>query len=210
MADCTRPTSLTAPAKVECAVHFRQLVRLAIRRRQTTAAFATEAAMKTLAAWNTAITATDSAKIILTPLFVNFVFPQSEAQFAEENTNGSINGKGFLTGYNSVKPTGEFVGLPGAVKTQLQLIEDEARAELGNDPLEFWGITAEGKIISKGPAGIPFSNFYLTSAGSEGYNALNKNGFGFSLDGKWDQGVTVTEAAFDILQLYPSAEQAGG
>ncbi|QNH60737.1 hypothetical protein [Hymenobacter sediminicola] len=204
--NCTRPTELTDISKVLCAVHFGQIVRLAFRRRLgvTAPAFATEAAMKTQAAWNSAITAEGNDKIILSPLFVNFVIPPSEAQFLEENTNGSINGKGYLAGYNAVKPTGEFVGLPGDVKAQLELIEEEARAELGEDPMEQWGITADNRIISVGAAGIPFSNFYIGSVGSEGFRALNKNAFGFSLDGKWDKGLTVTQAEFDLVNLYPA------
>ncbi|MDF7810716.1 hypothetical protein [Hymenobacter sp. YC55] len=205
MATCTRPASLTAPAKVDCAVHFGQIVRFAYRRRITAAAFATEAAMKTLAAWTAALTATDETKIILTPIFTSFVIPGSEAQFAGENDNSSVNGKGYLTGYNAVKPTGSFVGLPGDIKGTLELLEDESRAELGSDPVELWGITPDNRIISLGVKGIPFSNYYISSVDSQGFKALNLNTFGFSLDGKWDKGVTITQAEFDLVSLYPEA-----
>ncbi|RSK29859.1 hypothetical protein [Hymenobacter metallilatus] len=202
--DCVRPDSLTAPAKVDCAVHFGQTVRMAIGRRGAfAAAFATIAAMKTLAAWNAAFAAVNDDKIILTPLYVNPQLPQSEAQFAEENTNGSINGKGFLTGYNAVKYTAEYVGLPASIKAQLEKMENESRAELGVDPVEMALITPDNRIISRGVNGIPFSNFYLQSVGSEGFKALNKNGFGISLDGKWDVGTTITQADFDLVSLNP-------
>lgn len=201
--DCVRPESLTAPAKQDCAVHFGQLVRFAYRRRLTVAAFATEAAMLTQAAWNAAITADDETKIILTPLFSEFVIPASEAQFLEENTNGSINGKGYLAGYNAVKPTGSHIGLPGSIKATLKLLEEESRSELGGDPMELWGITADNRLISRGVNGIPFSNYYIQSVSSEGFRALNKNAFGFSLDGNWDAGVTIVKPAFDLLTLYP-------
>ncbi|RSK50096.1 hypothetical protein [Hymenobacter rigui] len=208
--DCVRPASLTAPAKVDCAVHFGQTVRMAIGRRGAiAAAFATAAALATQAAWNAAITAGGDNKVILTPIYVNPQIPQSEAQFAGENTNESVGGKGFLTGYNSVKYTADFIGLPSAVKKELAKIEEESRAELGVDPVEAVLITPDGRIIYREidskPAGIPFSNFYLQSVGSEGFKALNKNTFGLSLDGKWDEDVAIAQAAFDLLNLYPEA-----
>ncbi|WP_426491081.1 hypothetical protein [Hymenobacter sp. 102] len=206
--DCVRPASLTAPAKVDCAVHFGQTVRMAIGRRGAfAAAFATAAALATQAAWNAAITAGGDDKIILTPIYVNPQIPQSEAQFLGENDNTSVNGKGILTGYNAVKYTADFIGLPSAVKKDLAKIENESRAELGVDPVEMMLITPDNRIIynelDAKPAGIPFSNFYLQSAGSTGFKGLNTNTFGLSLDGKWDEDVAIAQAAFDLLNLYP-------
>lgn len=208
MPTCERPESLTAPAKVDCAVHFGQTVRMAIGRRGAIAkAFTTAAALVTLAAWNAAIVADGEDKIILTPIYVNPQLPQSEAQFAGENDNTSVNGKGILTGYNAVKYTADFIGLPSNIKKQIELIEAESRAELGVDPVELVLITPDNRIIYREvdgkPAGIPFSNFYLQSVGSGGFKALNTNTFGLSLDGKWDSDVVVAQAAFDLLGLYP-------
>jgi hypothetical protein len=202
---CVRPPELTDISKVLCAVHFGQTVRMAIGRRGAfKIAFATAAALATQAAWNAALTAEGDNKIILTPIYVNPQLPQSEAQFIGENDNSSVNGKGILTGYNAVKYTADFIGLPSEVKEQLELVEAESRAELGVDPVETMLITPDNRIISKGVDGIPFSNFFLQSVGTGGFKALNTNTFGFSLDGKWDRGVTVTEAAFDLLSLYPA------
>ncbi|MET4106031.1 hypothetical protein [Hymenobacter sp. UYP22] len=215
MATCQRPASLTAPAKVDCAVHFGQTVRLAIGRRGAfAAAFATAAALATQAAWNAAITADGEDKIILTPIYTNPQIPQSEAQFIGENDNTSVNGKGILTGYNAVKYTADFIGLPSAIKKQLELIEEESRAELGVDPVEMVLITPDSRIfyneIGGKPAGIPFSNFYLQSVGSTGFKGLNTNSFGLSLDGKWDRNVAAAQAAFDLLNLYPTTEPEVG
>jgi len=187
---------------VDCAVHFGQIVRFAYRRRIKTKAFATVAAMKTLAAWNAALTATDETKIILTPIFTSFIIPGSEAQFAGENDNSSVNGMGYLTGYNAVKPTGQYVGLPGDIKATLELLEEESRAELGTAPMELWGITPDNRIISVAENGIPFANYFIGSVDSQGFKALNLNTFGFSLDGKWDKGVTITQADFDLVSTY--------
>lgn len=198
---CKRPDALTAISKFDCAVHFGQLVALLIQRGQDTPSFANEAALKLLATWTPLLAAPDETKIIKTPEFAGFVFPGSEPQYTDENSNNSIDGNGYFTGFNSVKPTGKFVGIPSALKAQLSLISDESRP--GLDPgTTFFGITGDGRLIydldeNGAIRGIPFVNFYVGSLASQGLKANNENAFGLTLPGEWDKNVQIVKPSFN-------------
>ena len=198
---CKRADALTAISKFDCAVHFGQVVALLIQRGQATASFASEAELKTLAAWTALLSAPGATKVIKTPEFAGFVFPGSEPQYADENSNNSIDGNGYFTGFNSVKPTGKFVGIPSAIKAELSLISDESRP--GLDPgTTFYAITGDGRLIydldeAGAIRGIPFSNFYVGSLKSDGLKANNENAFGLTLPGEWDKNVQITKPSFN-------------
>jgi hypothetical protein len=199
MANCTRPAALSSISKVACAIHFGQMCALLFQRAQSTPSFATEAEMKTLAAWAPLLTAPDDTKIVKTPEFAGLTLPGSEPQFQDQNSNNSIDGLGYFTGFNSVQPKGTFSGLPSNIRKQLATYTDES--DPGLDP----GLTAfillnDGRIVynlvDDVIGGIPLSNFYLASLSTEGYKAHNLNGFGFSLDGEWDTDIQVLTPAF--------------
>jgi hypothetical protein len=204
MATCTRPAALTTISKVACAIHFGQMCALLLQRAQDTPTFATEAELKTLAAWTPLLTAPDGTKIVKTPEFAGFQIPGSEAQYAEQNTNNSIDGLGYFTGFNSVAAKGQFIGLPSDVRTQLATFQDESEA--GLDP----GLTAfillnDGRLVYNKDAagnisGIPFTNFYVASLKLDGYKAKNTNDFGISLPGDWDKNIQVTTPSFNARQ----------
>jgi len=199
--NCKRPDALTPISKFDCAVHFGQLVALLIQRGQSTPSFASEAELKTLAAWTALLAATNGTKVIITPEFAGFTFPGSEPQYADENSNNSIDGNGYFTGFNSVKPAGKFVGIPSALKAQLALISDESRPGL-NPGSTFYGITGDGRLIydlddAGKIRGIPFVNFYVGSLKSEGLKANNENAFGLTLDGTWDKNVQIVKPDFN-------------
>lgn len=204
MASCKRPDALTTISKVDCPVDFGQFVALLFQRAQPSPTFASEAALKALASWTPLLTATDGTKVIKTPLFAGFVVPGSEPQYADENSNASIDGAGYFTGFNAVKATGTFSGIPSAVKSQLALVQDESAA--GLDPgMTFFGVLGDGRIVydldtsgsSSVIRGIPFSNFYVGSLQLDGYKAKNKNAFGLSLPGDWDKNIQVVQPGFN-------------
>lgn len=198
---CKRPTALTSISKFDCAVHFGQLVALLIQRGQDTPTFADVTALSTLASWTPLLTAPGDTKVIITPEFAGFTFPGSEPQYADENSNNSIDGNGYFTGFNSVKPAGKFVGIPSALKAQLSLISDESRP--GLDPgTTFFGITGDGRLIydldeAGDIRGIPFTNFYVGSLKSDGLKANNENAFGLTLGGEWDKNVQIVKPSFN-------------
>jgi hypothetical protein len=176
---------------------------LIFQRAQEEPSFATEAELKTLAAWTPLLTASDDTKVQITPEFSGLTLPGSEPQFAEQNTNNSIDGNGYFTGYNSVQPKGNFTGLPSAIRKQLAAYEDESRP--GLDP----GLTAfillnDGRLVydykDEVISGIPLTNFYMASLNTEGFKSLNQNAFGFSLDGQWDTDIQVATPTFRARQ----------
>ena len=201
MATCTRPAALTGISKFQCAVHFGQIVALLFQRGQAVSSFATEAELKKLDAWTDLLAAPDATKVVKTPEFPGFVIPGSEPTYADENSNNSIDGNGYFTGFNSVKPTGKFVGIPSDIRSQLALLSDESRP--GLDPgLTMFPITGKGQIIYIKDAagkigGIPLTNFYVGSLASQGFNANNENGFGLTLDGEWDKNWQIATPEFN-------------
>lgn len=198
---CTRPAALTAITKFDCALHFGQIVALLIQRAQATPSFATEAELQTLAKWTPLLTAPDGTKVILTPEFGGFTIPGSEPQYTGENSNDSIDGLGEFTGFNSVKPTGKFYGIPSAIKADLGKLVAESAAGL-NPGTTVFPITGDGRIIydldDQGLIrGIPFVNFYVGSLASAGFNAKNENAFGLTFVGDWDKNVQITKPTFN-------------
>jgi hypothetical protein len=196
MADCTRPSALTSITPFNCAEHFDQIVLLLIQRGQSAPSFATEAELQAL------LTAPGATKVIKTPEFAGFVIPATEPQYADENSNQSIDGVGYFTGFNTSKPTGKFVGIPSAIKKELDLIEDESRPGL-NPGTTFFAVTRDGRIIydmddNDNIRGLPFVNFFRGGTKSDGFKALNENAFGLTLpDGKWDRNVQITKPTFN-------------
>jgi len=198
---CTRPAVLTSISKFDCALHFGQIVALLFQRAQATPSFATEVELQTLAKWTPLLTATDGTKVIITPEFPGFVIPGSEPQYADENSNNSIDGTGYFTGFNSVKPTGKFVGIPSDIKKQLSLVRAESEAGL-NPGMTTFPITGDGRLIydldDNGVIrGIPFVNFYTGSLSTQGFNAKNENAFGLTFTGEWDNNVQITKPLFN-------------
>jgi hypothetical protein len=202
MASCTRPAALTAITPFNCAEHFGQIVLLLIQRGQSAPSFATEAELQTLAVWTALLTAPGPTKVIKTPEFAGFVIPGSEPQYADENNNNSIDGNGYFTGFNAVKVTGKFVGIPSAIKKQLDLLEDESRPGLNPGTTAF-PVTRDGRLIYDMTdagiiRGLPFVNFFRGGTSSQGLNANNENAFGLTLpDGKWDRNVQIIKPDFN-------------
>jgi len=196
---CTRPDSLTAIAAQLCAVNFKQFQRLLLQRSQKVASFATEAEMKTLAAWTTLLEADDNTKVIVTPFFQNMVIPSSEAQFGGENSNETLNGVGTFLGFNPVKPTGNFVGLDSALYEVLDALTPESLAELGVSRLTSYLVTADGEIVHKALKGIPVFNWVVGSPGTQGFKSQTLFPFSFSMTADWFKGVNVLKPTFNPL-----------
>ncbi|MCC3156445.1 hypothetical protein LJ737_04305 [Hymenobacter sp. 15J16-1T3B] len=197
MATCTRPAALSNVSKQDCPIDFKQIQRIILQRLGFK--FATEAEMKTLAAWTPLLAAADSTKVVLSPFTTGFVIPPSEPTFINENDNNSLNGMGKFTGLNSVKPTGRFVGLESAIWEQMQQFSTESDAALGVERLGAYLLNQDGAILHNDLGPIPLANFYVADPGSEGFRAETIIPFGFSLKGGWYKGVQLLQPSFNPL-----------
>lgn len=210
---CPLPTALKAITQPTCPFKFDQIVRLALQRRQPTATptFATLVAFQTLANWTTAKAASDSTKIVLTPIFAGLVIPQSEALTTGGGDNSTFNGIREYNGENSITATGVFKNLPPQTKRDLDWLSQESLASaVGVSNLTLVPINKDGYMFPENPVdgagaattvyrGIPVYNFRVSSAGSEGFNAPNTNGFSFDLPANWADYITSVKPAFDPL-----------
>ncbi|GAA3940514.1 hypothetical protein GCM10022406_25640 [Hymenobacter algoricola] len=190
---------MTAIAKQDCAVNLKQLQRLLLQRYNKVPTFATEAEMKTLAAWEALFDANDDTKVIITPFFQKAVIPSSEAQFGGENSNDTLNGVGTFLGFNPVRLSGEFVGLDSATYEQLDALTAESLAELGVARVTAYPVTADGEILAKGLRGIPGFNFTVGSPGTQGFKSQTVFPFGMSFSADWFKGVSVIKPTFNPL-----------
>lgn len=201
MPTCTRPDSLPTISKVDCGIDIGQMVAIIFQRQQLAAPFATEAAAKLLAGYTTFLAASDRTKMVKSPEFANFVIPGTEAVYVGENSNESIGGTGRFAGYNAAKATGEFQSTPFDIIKQLKPFEDESTPGL-TDGLTGIIVTLDGSLLFKkfdatgtGLGGIPLTNFNVADRQLDGFRAIDKNKFGFTLEPGW---------SLDLVRVKPS------
>lgn len=210
--NCPLGPSLTAIPQPSCAFKLDQIVRLAFQRRQPDSSppFASLADIQTLSKWTTLMNASDSTKIIISPLFAGMVIPSSEAQTTGGNDNSTINGVPDYNGEGSVTVTGQFKNLPPITKRALDLLSQESLSSAtGNSNLtvDFFNrdgyVFAENPYVSGNPStkyrGVPIFNFRVSSLGSEGFNAPNIHTFSFSMNATWADYLVSIKPNFDPL-----------
>ena len=196
MPTCLRPATLPAISAVVCGLNLGQIVALLFQRRQAAPSFATEATLKTLAAWTPLLAAPDDTKVVKSPEFASGKIPGTAPVFLFENSNDSIDGQGVYVGEDPVKAAGTFLSTPPDIITQLKAYEDESRPGLTNG-LTAYLITGDGRIVSSALAGIKITNFHVGSRDLEGFRTLDKNNFGFTLAAGWDRDLVITTPSFD-------------
>lgn len=204
--NCSRPAAIPTISKVDCGINLGQIVAVIFQRRQPTAPFATEAALKTKAAWDAFLLALDATRAQKTPEFAGFKIPGSEAVYVGENSNESIDGQGTFVGYNAVKVTGQFQSTPPDIITALRGYEGESAPGL-TDGLTAYFITGDRRIVAKkydggtSLSGIPVSNFNIGSRNLEGFRTLDSNAFGLTLAPDWDRDLVIVTPSFDPRAL---------
>lgn len=197
---CPLPTTLTA-ITTGCQFNFDQIIRVAFQQRQTTASFADETELQTLLDWTTLKAAADATKIVVSPVFSGFTIPASEIQASGGNDNSTVKGIREIYGNSSVTATGMFKGLNPTILATLDLLTQfSIPNSVGNTSLTMYMFNKDGYMFyDTGFFGIKLFNFIVGSAGSEGLNSKNMNGFSLDLPPDWDRTLKVTKPAFDPL-----------
>lgn len=173
---------------------------MAFQRKQasTSAPFNTVDGLITLlASWTALKAASDSTKIVVTPVLDSLVIPMSEAAEEGGNDNTTPNGIPIYLGENPVNVTGLFRNLPKTTIADLRKLTCESFNGAGGPQLSVFLFTRYGKIIHAGASagdsfGIDMYNFRLSTPGSEGYNADNKSMMGFYLPSDWDEDFVIS------------------
>lgn len=206
--NCPLPEALTEIPQPSCPFKLDQIVRMAFQRRQPSATppFATLAELQAIAKWNTYKAATDSTKMVFSPIFAGMVIPPSEGLTTGGNDNSTFNGIPDYNGEGSVTVTGVMKNLPPATKRALDALSQESLAGVtGATNLTVFLFNKDGYSFQENPAagttyrGIPIYNFRISSVGSEGLNAPNIHNFSFGVPANWADYLTSVKPTFDPL-----------
>lgn len=156
------------------------------------------------ASWDAFKAATDSTKIVLTPIMANVIINSSEKQSEGGNTNETAFGVEQYLGEGAVEVTGEFRNLTPAQKKALTQFSYESDISLGVENLTVYMINKNNEVfhneVTAGQAkGIPLYNFRVGSRGSQGFNSDDKIPFSYSLRPEWDETIAKAQPAFSLL-----------
>lgn len=203
---CPPAASLTAlPAADACASKFDQILRSAFQRSQATPPFTAVVGKKITekAAWLALMAKSDGTKIVVSPIFAGMVFPPSEGKENGGNDNSTPHGIPSYGGENPVKVAYVYTNLSPAQIVGLRTFSQESIPLLGSFSLTNYWFTRNGDIIANKPktyaadeyAGAPIYNHRLSTIGSEGLNADNKNNADFYLPAYWDETIVIIPAS---------------
>jgi hypothetical protein len=212
-AECPKPVALTEiPSADECAFRISQILKLNFQRVQPVGAssFKTGTPITAAASWTAAKAATDSKKIVISPICDSVEIPSSEAQTEGGGDNSTPFGVQIYLGEGQVTVTGQFRNLNKKQIKALRKLSGESAASLGAAALSVI-FTTEGRVFvhsteddteNSDPVGFPIFNFRLGSTGAAGLNQDNKTPFSFSMLADWDERMTISKPAFDpLIQL---------
>lgn len=201
--ECPLPVALESLPEQDCPVRFDQIVRMVFQMVQPGAGTFTDVTIKALATWTPLLAASDSTKVVPSPLFAEMVIPQSEALTIGGNDNTTFNGIPLYNGEGNVLVTLQVSDLDFAVKKVLtQYSKYSIASAVGTTKLSVYFINKDGVIISNDAKGFPAYNFRISSVGSEGFNAANKHAISFNLLPNWDNDALMSIPSFDPLTAF--------
>lgn len=201
---CPPPTALTTVPAQACPEKFDQIVRFGFQRIQSAASFTTTTLLAQ-ATWTPLLTATDSTKIILSPLIPNVVIPVGEVLKEGGNDNTTINGIPRLAGRSFAAVTAQLQNVEAAVRTALRKLASESALQPGFTNLWMYMFNRFGQIItdvsSTNCPGIPVYNVYVGDVGSEGLNKENIANISFDFAPGWSDTVKIFTPSFNPLTI---------
>ncbi len=195
---CPAPTALTQPAAITCGENLGQIVKLAIQRKQATAAFPTKVGSGVgdagvLASWTARKAANDNTKIISTPFIEGFTVPPISAIKEGGDDNSTLDGIAVVVGTNTSVCAGFIRSLPASILLDLKKLNCEPNLEAYfiNEFGYIIGMSANGTTFN----GITISNFFMGDGGNEGKNSHDKTPFELSLRYGWRDKLAIVKPA---------------
>lgn len=196
---CPLPAAINNLSKLDCAVNFGQIVRVAFQRVGTPFVDITNETE-----WDTKLTAVDDTKVQITTFCENVLIPQSEAITEGGDDNTTLFGQALVVGKGQITVTGRFRGLDSDGKRELDPYLSEASVY---NNIGVYLINEFGQIIAADPSGtgavtgqpFPIQSFFISDVGSEGFNTNNFNNFQWNFISGWADFFYVYQPTFDIL-----------
>lgn len=206
--DCPLPAALSVvPAADSCPTKIDQIVRCAFMRiRPGQAPAFALAAMKTKAAWVTALAETGDKKIVVSPIFSNLTIPASEGQTEGGNDNSTPFGTPDYLGETAVTVPLQFRNLSFIVEKALRKFSQESRPTVGAYSLGLFLFTKNGQILcakttaTVGNNPLAILNWRVGTRGTEGFNKNDIVPASFTLAPYWSEDAElVTPTDFNPL-----------
>lgn len=196
------PLVLPTPTTPVFEVRLNQIVRIFFQLIGTP--FATAAAIKLKANWDTLIAATDATKVVFTPLCSNTKISTSKELATSADTNLTFDGIPEYFGEGASRLSGEFRGKDAVSMSSLSdLTQFSLMNTAGQTSLVMYLVNNDGHIFASQDAvtvsGIPAYNFRLGTRGSEGLNSNDVIPFTVDLKPYWDATIAPYIPSFDPL-----------
>lgn len=164
------------------------------------------AAMKTKAAWVTALAETGDKKIVVSPIFSNLTIPASEGQTEGGNDNSTPFGTPDYLGETAVTVPLQFRNLSFIVEKALRKFSQESRPTVGAYSLGLFLFTKNGQILcakttaTVGNNPLAILNWRVGTRGTEGFNKNDIVPASFTLAPYWSEDAElVTPTDFNPL-----------
>lgn len=202
---CPAPTALATITAQACPERLEQVVRFLIQRKQTTPSF-TATSILLAATWTPLLTATDSTKVIKTPLIPGVVIPPGELITEGGNDNSTINGIPRVSAIGFVPVTAQLNDANSATRLALRGLLSESAIQPGFTNLWCYMVNRFGQIYGKlngsNVEGFPIYNVFAGTAGTEGFGKAGITNFQFALEPGWDDGGALYQPTdFNALTL---------
>lgn len=200
---CPPPTALASVPDQTCPERFDQIVKFFFQRKQTSPSFTTTTVLLE-ATWTPLLVATDSTKIVKTPLVPNVVIPTGEVLKEGGNDNTTINGIPRLTGRGFVGATMQLQDVEAPVRAALRALAAESALQPGFTNLQMYMVNRFGQLIynksGSNVFGFDVYNLMVGDVGTEGLNKSNIANMSFDLAPGWsDSAAIISVPAFNLL-----------
>ena len=202
---CPAPTSLTTIPAQDCGVNLNQIQRLGFRRRGNVfGANAQPAAndILALADWQALMTASDSTKIVVTPLIAsNPAIAAGDAITTGGGDNTTLNGVEEVEGVNPSVFTAEFKSLSPEIEKAMKTLMCETE-------LEVFFFLEGGKIAARAdnsvdPAvdwkGFDAQALFISDRNNDGFATKDIFNISFSMPAGYSEDLVILDPTFNPL-----------
>ncbi len=197
--NCPESEALIEITTENCGVNMNQIQRIGVQR-NTPDAF-TPTTILTLAAWQAFKTATDSTKIVFTPMIGGDpVIEPGEAITTGGGDNSTLNGIAEIDGVNPSNFSAMFKSLTPKVEAQIKELMCEKNLTvyffLQGGRIACW----QNDILTPATSpnsGIPVSSVFLGDRAVAGFGAKDTNMFSFSMEAGWSEKLFIIKPNFN-------------
>ena len=203
---CPFPSALGDIAESTCPIDLGQIRKIIFRRLTASTPF-TPVNITTVAAWDTAKSAVDDDKVVVSPFLAEPIIPSAEAITNGGNDNTTIGGFTEINGSTNPQFTAMFKSISEETIKDLQNIACETQVGTNIGVQFILGQNSPGKIAGKlddsdtNVLFFPIHSMFVGSINNQGYATRDSVPIQFELEGNsWQEGLSIyTPTDFNAL-----------